>query len=58
MIGATAESLSRGEQLHVDLEADDWLVFGHDFRRKSGGWHISYDFIADFQGSFRERRFE
>ena len=51
MIGATAEGLGRGEQLHVDLEADDGLVFGHDFRRKSGGWHISYDFSAARQYS-------
>ena len=47
MIGATAEGLGRGEQLHVDLEADDGLVLGHYFRRKSSGGHISYDFIAD-----------
>ena len=46
LIGATAEGLGRGEQLHVDLEADDWLVFGHDFRRKSGDRHVSYDFSA------------
>ena len=51
LIGATAEGLGGGEQLHVHLEAYDGLVLGHDFRRKSGGGHISYDFIAAWQNS-------
>ncbi len=41
VIGATAEGLGGGEQLHVDLEADDGLVLGQDFRRKRGGRHIA-----------------
>ena len=33
MIGATAEGLGSGEQLHVDFESDDGLVLGQDFGR-------------------------
>jgi hypothetical protein len=41
--------------LHVDFESDDGLVLGQDFRRKRGGGHISFDFSAERQGSYRER---
>ena len=35
-----AEGLGPGEQLHVDFEADDRLIFGQDFRRDArGGRH-------------------
>ena len=33
VIGATAEGLGGGEQLHVDFESDDGLVLGQNFRR-------------------------
>ncbi len=38
-VGATAEGLGRGEQLHVDFEPDDGLVLGQNFRSESGGGH-------------------
>ena len=41
LVGATAEGLGGGEQLHVDFESDDGLVLGQDFRRQtSSGGHI------------------
>jgi hypothetical protein len=33
MIPATEEGLGGGEQLRVDLESDDGLVFGQNLRR-------------------------
>jgi len=32
VIGATAKGLGGGEQLHMDLETDDGLVLGQEFR--------------------------
>src|ERR1035441_4128591 len=41
VIGAAAEGLGGGEQLHVDFESDDGLVLGQDFRGQTGsGRHI------------------
>jgi hypothetical protein len=37
LVDAAAEGLGLGEELDVDLEADDGLVLGEDF----GGWAIS-----------------
>ena len=34
VVGATAEGLGGGEQLHVDFESDHGLVLGQDFRRQ------------------------
>ncbi len=47
MIGATAKSLGRGEQLDVDFESNDGLVLGQDFRSESSG-HIEILARHDF----------
>ncbi len=44
-VGAAAEGLGLGEELDVDLEADDGFVFGADFgRERDGGGHGKVQF--------------
>ena len=41
VVGAAAEGLGGGQQLHVDFESDDGLVLGQNFRGQTGsGGHI------------------
>ena len=60
MIGATAEGLGSGEQLHVDFESDDGLVLGQDFGRKcerrAYGILARQDFLSGRSFQYSERK--
>jgi hypothetical protein len=40
MVDAAAEGLGGGEQLNMNFESNDGLVFGQDFSGECGGGHI------------------
>ena len=59
LVFAAAEGLGAGEELDVDLQADDGLVFGEDFGREGDGcWHpMNFTNVDELQRELRDKAY-